>query len=583
MKGKTLSLFSAAAALLFGLTSCMPENTPAAGSLGEETPISVSNSNLVFAQAGGSEQVTVEGAETWNFISSAGETGWLKVSQNGNVLSVTAETNTQGEDRNATILVMGKTSQAKINVTQTQADFVINFSDSEVVLPAIGGEKLVTVAANSQNWSFDPLPETVTWLTLTQGGGIVILNAQPNNAFEPREIGLTLTVGETEKRELTVRQMGAQKYFIPYEVPDIKNYNPMDIIRFEQNRGNLIVGFSEPQEVEAYFPGSGYWTFQPGVINVVTGSRTSNVLVYNYATLESAVTGYTDALVPVYYSDLEAKPERAEFVEYLTANGYTPEDESGKLYISESGKLKVAFDETQEGGLIAMYTPNFAQPEPYPTWETMPIGTIHDNLDFIRNPEVKAEDIKAMEAEAGSENIADQPNAIAYATGGTGLDEGYRFYFITTEADLGSIQGGEELLGSIMQYDLFFDNPNYALWKAGSKWQITEEFGALLEAEGWTFLGEVREFIQYYKDINEDLTTVMLLSPVEDPMVFEGQPGLRMSRIVYPNSAIGSFSSYTLREIFEGKAGNITEALMTPLQKGVWKLFEENNRKLFKK
>ena len=578
------SLLPILALVTFGITSCMPDNSqplPGAGVVGEA--ITLSETDLTFSQDGGAQEVTVEGTENWNFISNVGEKGWLKLSQDGNTLSIIVEANPGGDERTATVLVTGPTSQAKLNIVQTQADFVIDFTDAEVIIPAMGGEKVVLFKANTSEYTIDPVPAEVDWLTVTEGTGAVVLNALENTSNEARVANLTISSVNGEKRALTVTQLGVQKYFIPYEVTDIENYNPMQIIRFEEARGNLIVGFSEPQEVEAYFPGSGLWQFQPGVINVVTGSRTSNVIVYNYATLESADTGYTDAQIPVYYSDETTKPEKAEYVSYLEENGFKAEDESGITYLNGSGKLRVALDETQEGGLIAKFTPNFEQPEPYPTWETMPIGTIHENLDFMRNPDVKAAQIREMETAAGSELIADQESAIAAATGGTGLDEGYRFYFFGMANNVGSIGGGEELIGSVIQYDLFFDNPHYALWLAGAEWQVTNEFADLLEKEGWSYLGVNQGFIQYYKDINEELTYVMLLSVTEDQMVFEGKPALRLSRIIYPNSQVGSVSNYTLREIFEGKAGNINEALQSPLQKGVWEVFTQNNLKIFKK
>ena len=584
---KLFGFLPALAAVLFGFSSCMPDNsgngTGAVGNpVGDET-LTASSTELLFAKDGGNESVAISGADNWDFISSEGETGWIKIAKSGNNLDVTVEPNLQGVERAASIMVISKTSNVKINVTQSAADFVLNFSEGEVVFNATGGEKTIVADANATDWQFEPVPEdAASWLSLTKAGNIVILKAQPNNSNDARETSLVVKAGTTTTN-LVVRQMGAQKYFIPYEVPSVDNYNPMDIIRFEQARGNLIVGFAEPQEVEAYFPGSGIWQFQPGVINVVTGSPTSNVIVYNYETVESAKTGYTNAMIPVYYSDEKTKPEKAEFIAYLKENGFTAEDETETSFVSASNKLKVVFDETQAAGLIAKFTPNFEQPSAFPTWETIPMGKIHQNLDFMRNPDVKADQIREMEVAAGSELIADQETAIAASTGMSGLDEGYRFYFFGTADNVGSIGGDATLVGSVIQYDLFFDNPNYAIWLAGSEWVVTDEFKALLQNEGWSFLGVNQGFIQYYKDIDQELSTVMLISTVEDPMVFDGKQGVRISRIVYPASQIHSVSTFTLREIFEGKAGDINYALQSPLQRKVWEIFTQNNRKLFKK
>ena len=580
------SLLPLLAIFALGISSCMPENNqplPGSGVVSGEA-ITLSQNELTFAQDGGAQSVTVSGAETWNFISSVGEDGWLKLSQDGSDLAVVVEPNPSGDVRSASVLVTGPTSQAKLTITQTQADFVIDFSDSEVTIPANGGEKVVFFKSNAQSFTVDPVPADITWLTMSEGSGAIVLNAQPNTGNESRVANLTITSANGEKRALTVTQLGVQKYYIAYEVLDPDTYRAMDIILFEQSRGNLVVGFAEPQEAE---PFPGYFQFYPGYINVVTASDTSNKIVYNYGTLESGNTGYTDAQIPVYYSDPDTKPEMQEYIDYLKANGFTQDEDVETMYLSPARKMKVTIIDAAPAGLVAKYEPNFIQP-PYPTWEEMPKGAIqHNNFDFIRNADVKAQNIKDMEAPTGSTLMQEAETALVFDATKTDSEEGYRFYYLApTEQYAGQVGGGAELVGSVIQFDLFFGEEliNKAMWFAGSEYIVTDEFGDLLTANGYKFLGSQQGLQQYYRELEDGLIMVLMLSVIQDDMVFSGAPTLRMSRIILPGQGVtGSVHNYTLREIFDGKAGDINLALMTPAQRSAWDIFTANTRNLFGK
>ena len=529
-------LLPALTATLFALSSCVPQT---AGEDVSDEMITLSESELLFANNGGTKEVSVTGAETWDFLSSEGETGWIKLEKNGNTLSVNVEPNPDGGERIATVMVIGKTTQAKFNVTQSPADFVLDFSEDVVTFPSDGGDKLIIVNANSDEWSFDPIPEEASWLSLKSGKEVVTLTATANDSYEMRSVGLIVTSATGEKRELTVNQTGIRKYFEPYMPAEGKPYRPVDLLKFEAERGNVVTYYAEPSVF--------YGALIPGDADFITTSDITPFVSYN-TELEGQPL-YSDALITVLYSDLEARPELGEYKEFIKGFGFTPDDEEETRFRNEGAQLKLTFDEANmTDGFVATFNLYYPQPQAFPTFNPFPYGP-EGVLGKLNDPRVKSEDIQALEEGLGSTLITDQrdpadPDNTAalqfYETGKTGkFDEAMRIYWYVTTED-----GVPEFLDTPTQLDLLFDDYTAAFWQAeGGKLIMTEEFTDLIREEGYTLYAIDEQGNYFYvKPFNASVDQALVVDVHSYEGIFDGKLALHIAHFYSVKQQMGSVS-----------------------------------------
>ena len=553
----TALLVPALAGTLFALSSCTPQATPEE----EEEMITLSESEVVFANNGGSKDITVGGAETWDFISSEGETGWVKIAKNGNTLSVNATPNLDGTERSASVLVVGKSSTAKFSVKQSAADFILDFSEAEVTFPAAGGDKIIVVNANSNEWSFDPIPEEVTWLTVSGGKEIVTLTAMPNTGTDAREASLTVTSGSGEKRELLVTQTGVAKYFLPYMPAEGQAFRNSNLITFEESRGNVLVSYGEP----AYYPDWGLSL--EGVISFITSSPV--VAFLDYVTAEVGQPIYSHADLYITFADPENPVEADEFVAFLKENGYTATNDKDTEFANEAGTVNVTISaNTATDGIIASFIPFVAAPEQpgeMPTFDKIPEG-LEGVFPLVNDPAKKQDAVEALEEAAGGTMIEQEFSEVNtelvvyenYETGKTDkLEPQLRDYFF------GDVDSAEGLQGSLSEYHLYFYDPSVGYWKNGNKWVMSNEFAALLEEEGYVFSFENQGLGFYLKSLNDTEDHVLAVGPASYSNVNEGAEIVIMAHFIWAKEEATSLKA-NFRTLMETKDFKNARNILVP-------------------
>ena len=564
---------------LLSLVSCVPQQ---AGEDVEEEVISLSEAELLFANNGGSKEVSVGGAENWDFLSSEGETGWLKLEKQGNTLVVTAEPNPDGTERSGSVMVMGRTSQAKFNVKQSPADFILDFSESEITFPAAGGDKLIIVSANSQDWTFDPIPEEVTWLSVKSGKEVVTLTAAPLLTHDPRETSLSVTSAGGEKKDLLVKQLGVAKYYEPYISPEGIPYRPSNLIKFEEERGNILSYYSAPYEF--------YGAMIPGTINVLTSSDITPMISYNTELPGQPL--YSDAEIAVFYTDPEEKVELKEYKEFIKGKGYAVENEEETQFRNPAGPLKLAIEETSTtDGFVATFSLYYPQTGSFPTFDAVPMGP-EGVFEKLNDPNVESEDIEEIEFGLGSTLIADNrdpadPDNTAaqqiFDTGKRGkFDEALRLYWYVTTED-----GVPEFLDTPTQIDLIFDDYTAAFWEvAGGKLIMTEEFTDLVKSEGYKLYATDTEGNYFYtKPYNQAIDQAMVVAAARYQGILDGEIVLHIAHFYAPKqaSSTGSTLRSRLDELKEAGYKNPKYYLADPAARALmdsWHRHQEEMRKL---
>ena len=566
-------LASVATLILLGLGACTPQSVENPDDLEEEI-LTLSDSELEFANNGGSKDITVGGAETWNFISSEGENSWIKIQQDANTLSITVAPNPDGIKRSASILIFGKDAQAKVTVRQSAADFVLDFSESEINFPAAGGDKTILVSANSDEWSFDPVPEETEWLTMTGGKDVVTLNAKENTSTEAREAALTVTSATGEKRELTVRQSGKVKYFLPYLPAEDKLFSNNDLVYYEEARGNILVAYSEPQDF--------YGMIQPGKISFLSSSP--SIALVDYITNDPLLLIYSEADLYIVFENAGDPVEEKEYVAFLKENGFKATDKEEKEFATENESVKATI--TTEGiadGMIVKFFPKerFAeQPGDMPTFKSIP-GGLPGIFELIGDPSKNSDDVKAIEAKTDSklfeerkdENDPTNTTYLSYTTAkGDKFTENLRAYVFKESQIIIDAGLDPDQIGMLNENHLYYYDISSAFWLNKNNPKMTREFQKLLDEEGYVYDSDVNNLWFYRKSLNDTQDHVLCVGAQQYTDLNGGSWTLIIAHYVWPkaeeyslkanlNSLLSSKDFSNARSILTTPKSNQTRAL----------------------
>lgn len=541
---------------LLGITSCVPSQDVSDDI--EALPLEVSKSDLSFANAGGSETVAVNTNAKWSFISNVPENTWLRLSQNGNNLEVSVTPNLSGDTRSASVIILSGRDQSKITVTQSSADFVLDFSKEEVVFSSNGGIQTIDVTTNSSSWAFDPIPEEANWLSVKSGNGaeVVYLEAAKNASYDARTVNLIVTGTTGEKRLLSVKQMGITKYFLPYE-PQIP-YRVVDLFAFEQNRGNILQSYSDPQAPSQMNPEG-----SPGQALYVTTSDYMPLI--SYVQNSPSDLKYSEAQMLLLYDDPTNPVEMEDYFALLKANGYEEVESQSDIYLRFMKKdrtMLAQYQRMSDGGILK-FQPQYPQTEKLPTFSKIPAGPA-DILALLNKADKKEKDVDAYEAAHGGhldyEGKYEGENNTQLKLFSTGLkgdeEAGYHmFYFYGAEASADA----PEMLNSVTEISFFYPNPKLAIRTVGSLLFITDEYEKLLASEGYSFLQVNDDGVFFYgKPAANNMLLVHYLQKVQYSDIYDGaHPALNVGYFYMPNPNAGTSVRALLKSLNEGKRHDI--------------------------
>lgn len=538
--------------VLIGITSCVPRQDVSDDI--EALPLEVSKSDLSFANTGGSETVTVNTKSKWSFISNVPENTWLQLSQNGNNLEVSVTPNLSGDTRSASVIILAGRDQSKVTVTQSSADFVLDFSKEEVVFSSKGGLQTVDVTTNASSWTFEPIPEEANWLSIKSGNGagVVYLEAAKNDSFDARTVNLIVTGKTGEKRLLSVKQMGVTKYFLPYE-PQIP-YRVVDLFTFEQNRGNILQSYSDPEAPNRFNPDG-----SPGYALYVTTSDYMPMISYVQNSLSDLK--YSEVRMILVYDDPTNPVEMDDYIALLKDNGYNEVETQSDIYLKflkNDRTMSVQYQRLSDGGILK-FQPQYPQTKKLPTFGKLPEGPT-GLLALLNKPDKKEKDVDNFETANGGHlehegkyEGEDNTQLKLFSTGLKGDEEaGYHMFFFYGAKDSADTP---EMLNSIKEIAFFYPNPDLAIRTVGSLNFVTDEYEELLTAQGYSLIQSKDGKLFFYgKPVENNMLLIHYFQKVQYSDIYDGtHPALNVGYFYMPNPEKGASVRTMLKSMNEGK------------------------------
>ena len=178
--------------------------------------ITVSPKNLTFSAAGGTQPVTIAANDDWT---ATGMPEWMTMENKGNAtdgktLNITVAENLSTEERNATITLNttgSPNATATFRVTQTPAadPSVIPEVTETLTYPNTGGKYELRITSEV-GWT---ATTQQTWLEVTPNEGkagtsTLTIEALPNGSTDDREGNVYISIGNTRRITIPIRQRG---------------------------------------------------------------------------------------------------------------------------------------------------------------------------------------------------------------------------------------------------------------------------------------------------------------------------------------------------------------------------------------
>lgn len=502
----------------------------------EEATLEISKNALAFANTGGEETVSIDSnQDKWSVYVIHGA-DWLSATKTkSGKLNIVAKENPKGEPRTGAVVVFAGTANEKIEVTQAEAT-TINFdlSPTSITMPKVGGLKFVSVIGSSDSWDLEEIDNDVTaWLTVTKTSSLIIFEATANNSFETRKGSIFARTSNGDIKEIVITQPGKTKYLLPYMnlTLDLRQ-----LVIFEQGRGSVIKILSEPYDAGLIYV-SGSFIFY---------STSEAMPEIKYHVEKEGYVRYDKATTDIIYNPNQETPkELDEYQEFLKENGFIKnEDRSVKgLIVYENPKtysVVTIQNNPKINTLLVSFVFETKQTEKYETFDSMPYGA-KGVIDLLDNYSKKVADVIAHEASLGSvydptldiNGPVDMTQAgfRVFITNKYGKEEGQRGYWFYRDKRVSGkvVKPTPEQLQSVSEVDFYYTIASLGVWKDGNSWRVTDEFAALLKANGFVFSGIHGNYFIYKKQINSTKTLGLYIGRVRFSNVFEGAECLHLA------------------------------------------------------
>lgn len=515
-----LAVFSAVVLASLISVSCKPKNDGP-----EEPTLTLSAQTLTLnnqAQNPTEPQVQVTTNQTkWNVSTNA---EWLTATRKGEGIVVGAQANTLGRDRKAEVIVYAGGLMEKIAVTQSASKIFINVSSETIEVPANGGQFLVAVETNADQWTMEA--EQADWFNAAKAGSFVKVDVMANSTDKAREAKVFAKVG-AEVKAIRVFQAANKSDAVYFPILD-GEMSVYQRAKMEAGRGSIILQVSEP--------GMGFFGPMPGRVALIPNPDGFINAIYN---IPVNIPKLWDKIVII--ADTWERVAEGAFIEKLTAEGFVRDE-------AASTEKRIVFDnatkrfratilqEEGESGVVTgvLFERYYVQDKDYPTFSKFPY-LLKDLLD---KSDKKVKDVVAFMTERSYKKESDSKNPkkadeIAAQTfvkeGQVGKEEAkdvVTFYHKTGDKDL-----KPELLQSLTQFAQIFDNAriNLAMWmRPDGMYFPTKEFLALKDKEGFNANAIERpDQGRFFYVTKEDL--VLMLRAVEFTDVNPGETSLQFA------------------------------------------------------
>lgn len=471
---KKLFYLLSLAALVFTLPSCSGDDY-------DEPELNLDKSELAFANTGGSETITIESNK--EAIEAYTPEEWLKAEVKGTQMTVTAKVNESGMDRKGTVLVnaVGATKVVVVKQAAGAAYLFVNKSEKSIACEA--AEIRVDFQTNAKTVQVSADND---WMVVDYAPGYKFFEVAvaANEDMNMRE-GVITVKADDQAKQFVVKQQGANMIVFPL-VGEKTSLNDVKVAEYPK-------GYCILQEIKP-----GYFNKNAGLV-YHTYSKLMPQLAYIWDDGKAAV--YDKAQTMIIHPDAKSVIESDAFVAKMKEGGINPENyEEGtvvegekeyetRTYKGENLTMVATFVEGQ--GALLDFTLSFEQPEEMPTWSELPIkeeiGWCHFADENVHGK--KLDEIKTLLADKAGYEYSEEdstPEKDFYYWNVKNQDDRFAFN-IWTESENAAFK--DEC--STVQ---LWARANYCFWQQGEKFNLTNEFLALMEKEGYTFLAENKGF-----------------------------------------------------------------------------------------
>lgn len=367
----------ALSALLLLLPACKEVNDI------EEVTLNLSTASVTLPKGESQQTLTIAtNQETWSAFSPE-ESSWLTLSQSGNVLTIQAQANDQGQERRSVILVNAGGLQRKVSVRQAAASLLISVEEEALTLSDVGGKVSIPYTSNTPNPQIE-LAEALDWVRIERvTPSAITLSTQPNREQGQRIAKINITAGK-EIQELEVRQEGR-----PYYVMPILHYPaPLEVVsEAELARHNALLQLPDGERNKTQY-------------SFKTRSEVMPTIIYEYISNRS----FSYLSATSFCQGRENVENNSQFEAFMTNHGFTEQTDLAssdtRVYWNEKLASEATVTLISTGARIVWtYYPK--QDKAYPTFTRVPmqeqfemvgdrdLGIHGKSRDYVRDKEQK--------------------------------------------------------------------------------------------------------------------------------------------------------------------------------------------------
>ncbi len=393
---------------------------------------------------------------------------WITAVPEGKSVKLVYDENKVIGQRDAVVLVQAGDLVKALKVTQEGNALDVTTVPEAIVLEPWDSEVTISVRVNGEGWS---CTSATDWIQVTSlpWKKEVILRAESNKSGGERQSELIFQVeGETGTVAVPVKQKEWPLFLLPYI--DFE-YGTMSLIsRFEMERRSMI-----KQTLT-------------GSVTFTTTSPMMSQIAYSFST--KGVMTAAQAYIAADYTTTDEDGETMITEETmhvidsaLLAEGFT--EKQGKLrYFDPSTRVVASIkDHTYDPNIEYIYIPK--QPQAYKTFDKIPYIPVAFGADYSEVQKFEQENGGVYFPDGDSYDDANGLCFFEYKVPGSKQIKS-RNYFLTWDAK-------KEKVGILLATFQEWSDINLVYWEYNGRLNITEEFLALCEKDGFKYNGKTSD------------------------------------------------------------------------------------------
>lgn len=393
---------------------------------------------------------------------------WITAVPEGKSVKLVYDENKVIGQRDAVVLVQAGDLVKALKVTQEGNALDVTTVPEAIVLEPWDSEVTISVRVNGEGWS---CTSATDWIQVTSlpWKKEVILRAESNKSGGARQSELIFQVeGETGTVSVPVKQKEWPLFLLPYI--DFE-YGTMSLIsRFEMERRSMI-----KQTLT-------------GSVTFTTTSPMMSQIAYSFST--KGVMTAAQAYIAADYTTTDEEGETMITEETmhvidsaLLAEGFT--EKQGKLrYFDPSTRVVASIkDHTYDPNIEYIYIPK--QPQAYKTFDKVPYIPVAFGADYSEVQKYEQENGGVYYPDGDQYDDANNICYFEYKVPGSKQIKS-RNYYLSWDASKGKV-------GALLATFQEWSDINLVYWEYNGRLNITEEFLALCEKDGFKYNGKSQD------------------------------------------------------------------------------------------